>query len=103
MGGMNKKAIHHITDTLGADRICEALGVTPHSIRGSRTSGHFPASWYGALLSMCIEAGIPCPMNAFNWKAAAKKSSRASLAVDNRATHQGHTQADCLKRQVDAR
>ena len=103
MGGMNKPAIKNITRTLGDDAISAALGVTQHSIRGARSTGLFPASWYDTLQSMCIEVGIPCPRNAFNWKAAAKKTSLADLAVDRTASHQGRLGADCLKRQVDAR
>lgn len=102
MSGMNKPAIHHITDTLGADAICAALGVTPHSIRGARTTGHFPASWYDALQSMCIEAGIPCPRNAFNWKAAAKKSSGTNSTVGKPEKHQAAGSSACPKGQVDA-
>ncbi|AKG94552.1 hypothetical protein Shpa_41 [Paracoccus phage Shpa] len=78
---MNKPAIHHITTTLGTDAICSALGVTPHSVRHARTTGLFPASWYDALSSMCTETGIPCPRNAFNWKARAKKHGAATGGV----------------------
>lgn len=103
MGGMNKPAIKNITRTLGDDAICAALGVTQHSVRGARSTGLFPASWYDALQSMCIEVGIPCPRNAFNWKASAKKTSLPDASVDNVAMQQGRHGADCLKRQVDAR
>lgn len=99
MSDMNKPAIHHITDTLGAEAICAALGVTPHSIRGARTTGQFPASWYDALQSMCIEVGIPCPRNAFNWKAAAKKSSRTHATVDNSEEDQDQKAGTCSKEQ----
>lgn len=101
MGDMNKPAIKNITRTLGDDAICAALGVTHHSIRGARSTGLFPSSWFDKLEAMCIQAGIPCPRNAFNWKAAAKKSSRAHLAVDNLVAHQGRASAVCLKGQVD--
>lgn len=68
MRAMNKQAVHHITDTLGADVICESLSVTHHSIRYARTDGRFPASWYAHLKAMCEDVGIPCPLSAFNWK-----------------------------------
>jgi len=80
---MNKPAIHNITDTLGADAICAALDVTPHSIRHARTTGLFPASWYDALYSMCDEIGIPCPRSAFNWKAAAKKHGVSARRIQD--------------------
>lgn len=89
LASMNKPAILNITNTLGSDAICEALGVTQHSVRAARTTGLFPASWYDTLFSMCIEAGIPCPRNAFNWRAAAKKTSRTLASVDGNAPRQG--------------
>ena len=99
---MNKPAIQNITRTLGDDAICAALGVTHHSVRGARTTGVFPASWYDTLQSMCIEAGIPCPRNAFNWKAAAKKSSDTDVAVSGSRSRQAVSGRDCPKGQVDS-
>ncbi|WP_145398566.1 hypothetical protein [Paracoccus sulfuroxidans] len=86
---MNKPAVHQITDTLGADAICAALNVTSHSVRGARTSGVFPASWYDVLQSMCIEMGIPCPRNAFNWKGLAKISGNYPSHANAARQHQG--------------
>jgi hypothetical protein len=70
---MSKHHVHRITDELGADAICARLGVSSHSIRYARTDGSFPASWYGPLKTMCDDAGIPCPLTAFNWRAPAKE------------------------------
>jgi len=69
---MNKAAVHQITDALGSHEIEDALNVSRHSIRYARTEGVFPASWYGPLSAMCRNAGIECPLSAFNWKAPAK-------------------------------
>lgn len=64
---MDKHAVHTITEALGAERICAEIGVKPRSIRFARTEGVFPARWYGPLKGLCDEAGIECPMSAFNW------------------------------------
>lgn len=74
MGDMNKTSVHQITKHFGADVIAATFGVTEHSVRYARTAGVFPASWYDALSIMCLEAGIACPRNAFNWKPVAKKT-----------------------------
>lgn len=66
---MNKPAVISITDAITSDRICKELGVTHHSVRYARTTGLFPASWYAPLLDLCGDAGVECPMSAFNWKA----------------------------------
>ena len=74
---MNKNAVHQIIDTLTPDAICSELGVNKHSIRYARTTGAFTASWFGPLSKMCVEKGIPCPQDAFNWKSVAKKNGNA--------------------------
>lgn len=78
---MNKAAVHHITNTLGTSGICEALGVTGHSVRYARTTGAFPASWFDALSKMCAAAVIPCPRDAFNWKPIAKKYGNTEAGI----------------------
>jgi hypothetical protein len=65
---MSKEAVKKITAELGTEAIQEALDVSSHSVRAARTSGVFPASWYGPLLSLCRERGIDCPLEAFNWR-----------------------------------
>lgn len=72
---MNKKAVHHIIDTLTADAIMAKLDVSFHMIRYARTTGMFPASWYGPLQSMAVDVGIDCPLSAFNWKPTANEVS----------------------------
>ena len=69
---MNKHSVHQITDTLGGEAIATRMGVSSHMIRHARTSGMFPSSWYAALKAMCDDVGIPCPLSAFNWRAANK-------------------------------
>lgn len=66
---MNKPAVLVITDTLPEDVLCARLGVGIHSIKQARKFGVFPASWYAPMLDLCGEAGITCPLDAFNWKA----------------------------------
>jgi hypothetical protein len=65
---MSKHIVIAITDALGAEAITGRLGVTGHSVRHARTTGVFPASWYGPLSGMCAEVGVSCPLEAFNWK-----------------------------------
>lgn len=72
---MNKRAVHHITDTLGGDVICTALGVSSHMVRHARTTGQFPSSWYDPIFEMCNVVGIPCPRSAFKWKQLANNLS----------------------------
>lgn len=78
---MNKKAVHHIIDTLTADAVMARLDVSFHMIRHARTTGLFPASWYGPLKSMSDEVGIPCPLSAFNWKSTANKVGDGGAAI----------------------
>ena len=75
MLAMSKKTVHHMIDTLTADAIMAKLGVSFHMIRYARTTGMFPASWYGPLKVMADDVGIPCPLSAFNWKSTANTIS----------------------------
>ena len=78
---MNKQTVRTITDALGSVAIQERLGVTEFSIRHARREGSFAASWYAAMKAMCDEAGVDCPMSAFNWKTSEPASpSEASNA-----------------------
>lgn len=75
---MTKDAVRHITDILTPDAICERVGVSIHSVRYARTNGLFPAGWYRVLKTMCAEAKIACPLDAFNWKVARHTSEDAA-------------------------
>lgn len=86
---MNKSAVHQIIDTLTPDAICSELGVNKHSIRYARTAGVFTASWYGPLSKMCVDNGIPCPQDAFNWKTSAKKNSNANRSIQGKVRNSG--------------
>lgn len=66
-----KAQVNEIVAVLTVDAMCAALGVGTHAVRYTRFTGAFPGNWYGTLLSMCEAAEIPCPMEAFTWKAAA--------------------------------
>ncbi len=70
---MNKQAVIHIIDSLGAEIFEERFGVGSHSIRNYRTTGIFPASLFDGVEELCREKGIPCPRDAFGWKKPAKK------------------------------
>ncbi|WP_276716917.1 hypothetical protein [Pseudooceanicola nitratireducens] len=79
---MNKPAVQNIIDTIGQEAICVRLGISDHAVRHAKTTGSFAALWYDAIDQMCIEAGIPCPRSAFNFKspavgAAARKGEAA--------------------------
>lgn len=65
---MNHKATHQITDALGTDKIAAHFGVSERTVRLARTTGEFAASWYKDLAILTKDAGIECPMDAFNWK-----------------------------------
>jgi hypothetical protein len=68
-GGAMKHEVIRITDALGTQRLCEALGVKPASIEKARVTGMFPASWYAPLRYLCDVNGIDCPLEPFAWKA----------------------------------
>lgn len=69
---MSKHPVHTIIETLTSERIEQALDVSSHSVRAAKTGKSFPASWYRAIFTMCVEAGIPCPPEVFNWRYANK-------------------------------
>jgi hypothetical protein len=75
-----RTAVHTITDTVGSDAICARLGVKPRSVRLARTEGRFPASWYAEISAMCDEAGVDCPLDAFNWKCTAADADQRGAA-----------------------
>ena len=65
---MSKTPVHEILNILGADTVQAKFGVSEFSIKHARSSGRFPASWYGEISKMCADNGIDCPMRAFNFK-----------------------------------
>lgn len=60
-------AVSIIIAALGPDDIAAALNLTRHSVREARTSGLFPAKWYGPLSDLCVARGVECPRDAFRW------------------------------------
>lgn len=72
---MNKAAVTHIIDKLGAETICATLGVSRHAVRHARFLGAFAAGWFDALDHLCAQNHVPCPRDAFNWRHIAKKYS----------------------------
>jgi len=67
--------VHKITDTLDRGTLCVRLGVKPRMIRKVREDRRFPARWYVVVRDMCREAGIACPMEAFNWQLPAEPAA----------------------------
>lgn len=67
----------HIIEGLGAERIKAMFGAADRTIRHAQATGRFAAGWYGPLKKACDEAGIECPMEAFNWKSPEQQPARA--------------------------
>jgi len=65
---MNKPAVSKIISTIGEDVLRARTGLSDHAIRHAKTTGAFAAGWFDELERMCVEAGVPCPRSAFNWK-----------------------------------
>jgi len=60
-----------VIEVLGRKQIREFLGVGNTAISNALCrEGKFPASWYGPIRQLCDEAGVDCPLSAFNWKQA---------------------------------
>lgn len=64
----NISAVHRIIELLGSEAIERELGLSEFSIRAAKRDRRFPATWYKPLSELCANAGIECPMSAFNWK-----------------------------------
>ena len=62
------KTARDIINEIGADAICERLGVTSYSVRAAKTAGTFPARWFLGVRALCDERGVECSMSAFNWR-----------------------------------
>ena len=63
-----------IIDTVGVDTMKRRLGIGEHAIRSARNLKLFPGIWFDELETMCREAGVPCPRDAFNWRRGVGKS-----------------------------
>ena len=50
------------------DGALERLGMTARNIRHAKSSGRFSGLWYRRIRDLCMDHGVPCPMDAFNWK-----------------------------------
>ena len=71
---MSTHPVVQIIETLGDDAITARLGVTERAVRSAKSHRLFPALWFDQIDRMCMDAGIPCPRAAFNWRTAGKKS-----------------------------
>ena len=60
-----------ILSAIDLDALKADLGVKDRSIRLVRERKVFPASWFPHVKRLCDEAGIDCPIDAFNWKGTA--------------------------------
>lgn len=60
--------VFDILSAIDLDGLKAELGVKDRTIRLVRERRIFPASWYPAVKSRCDDAGIECPLDAFNWK-----------------------------------
>lgn len=65
---MSKEIVKNIADSLGDDFIARRCGVSEHSVRSARWRGQFPASWFTVVKAACDAEGLPCPVEAFNFK-----------------------------------
>lgn len=74
---MSKEAVKKIVSQIGDDQLMERLGVTEFAVRHAKRDGRFPGFWYDTLDKMCVERGIPCPRDLFNWKAADHEGTAA--------------------------
>lgn len=57
-----------IADRVGRKKIAEAVGVGLTAVSNAVVRGTFSSSWYYAVLSLCREAGIECPLHLFNMR-----------------------------------
>lgn len=62
-----------IIDTLTPHRLATEIGMPERTIRHARTTGRFSGLWFGPVADLCHQLSIPCPIDAFTWKAVAKK------------------------------
>ena len=54
-----------IKKALTGKRIATRVGVSEQAVGNCKET--FPAGWYPAVRELCAEAGIDCPLAAFNW------------------------------------
>jgi hypothetical protein len=63
------KTASDIIDTIGADRVMQAVGVKKRRIDQARLDGQLPASWYHVLEEL---TGEPLPRHIFSFKGIAQ-------------------------------
>ncbi len=52
--------------------LSRALGLkSPTAIDNCRANKKFPSSWFKTMEDLCLERGIDCPRELFNWRGAA--------------------------------
>lgn len=64
--GMKNTAANQIVKALTPAAIRARIGVSVSSIEKAQHG--IPARWYVVIRNMCIERGIDCPYEAFNFK-----------------------------------
>jgi hypothetical protein len=74
---MQKKPSIKIIEALGEAFFTNTLGMTERTLRHARTQGTFASGWYKRVHFECISQGVPCPMDAFNWKGEDKELGNA--------------------------
>lgn len=72
---MNQSAVSKIIEAIGEEALRARTGLSLHAIRHARYTGAFAAGWYDEIDRMCLEAGVPCPRSAFNFKTATEEQS----------------------------
>ena len=61
-----------IVQTIGRDKICAALDVTPQAVSNSFRPGRFPAAWKKRLDELAAESGVSLSWDAFRYREAAQ-------------------------------
>lgn len=74
--------IKPILDALDLTRLGQELDVKERSFRLARERGVFPAAWYPTVKRHCEEAGVSCPMDAFNWKSPSLEADGSPACSD---------------------
>ena len=69
---MTIKHASRIISAITPDRLLD-IGMTERTIRHAKSSGRFAAMWYLPIKELCESHGVFCPLEAFTWKAPAKK------------------------------
>jgi hypothetical protein len=77
---MTQKHAPQIIEALTSQVLRDELNMTDRAIRHAKTSGTFAAFWYRPLKELCESHGIFCPLDAFNWKDAAKNNGTSGAS-----------------------